>query len=244
MGGSTFTIIATAGDAGGGALTAPLTLNRDIGGYPVGYTFAAGTTLETVLRGVLGGRPNGRVFACSLATASVSAAVDTGLTMDYSYRFRAVGWTPEGRGSVLLGAFTSTSERTTMRLLGGGNNIQHMWPGNTQMGFSSTGITPRALLEYTQDARGVTLVQGDLIHTVTVAGTQTGTGEAQICLLNEKIGGSQGFGVFCEAQIWDGDGVLLRDFHPHYLDGEIVIVDETDNTIYRPSAGSLVEVSQ
>ena len=232
-------IAATSG--GGGAILEDVTLQQTIGVCPAGTTFAAGTPVETVLRRLCV-RPNGRVFACSLETTS--AHIDTGLTMDYGYKFRAVGRTPEGLASVLLGAYTSNSERTTLRMMGGGNAIQHMWPGNTQLAYADTGITPREIFEYVQDKDGVTITQGELTHTATVAGTQSGTGAAAIHLLQESNDTTRGNGILREAQIWDADGALLRDFHPWYLNGEVVMLDEAnDNQIYRPSAGGLVEVT-
>lgn len=224
-----------------GVLTAPFTLGRAVGSWPQGHTWPIGTSTEALLRDLFGPRQNGQVFACELETKS--AYIDTGLTQDYSYKFRAVGRTPEGLASVLLGAYTANDDRTTMRLMGGGNSFQHMWPGLTQITFDNTGLTPREIFEYTQDKDGVIITQNGQTHTATVAGTQSGVGAAAIHLLQESGGTSRGNGILREAQIWDANGTLLRDFRPWYLDGEIVIVDVANgNQIYRPSSGGLLEV--
>lgn len=241
--GGRVSIIASAGDSGGGAsLAEALTLGSAFGRWPAGSTWPAGTGIEALLRDLFGPRPDGRVFACELETKT--AYIDTGLTMDYGYRFRAVGRVPEGSMGVLLGAYTSNSERTSMRLMGGGNMFQHMWPGLTQITYADTGLTPRELFEYTQDKDGVTIIQNGQTVTRTVAGTQSGTGAAAIHLLQESGGTTRGYGILCEAQIWDAGGNLLRDFRPWFLNGEIVIVDEAhDNQVYRPSEGGLIEVT-
>lgn len=171
--------------------------------------------------------------------------IDTGLIMDYGYEFRAEGCATLGNQAVLLGAFASTSERTTLRLLGASNKVQHMWPGLVEATSAASGIDCRRLFSYVQNSTGATLTQGETTYTVSRSGTSSGTGTAKILLFNESVGGSYGHGILSWAEIRDNTGNVLRHFEPRKLGDEWVLVDTAhDNQVYRPTSGTLIEVTQ
>lgn len=170
--------------------------------------------------------------------------IDTGLTMNYGYEFRAEGCAILGNQAVLLGAFASTSERTTLRLLGAGNKVQHMWPGLGEATSAASGIDFRRLFAYVQNSTGATLTQGETTYTVSRSGTSSGTGTAKILLFNEAAGGSYGHGILSWAEIRDNNGNVLRHFEPRKFGDEWVLVDTAhDNQVYRPASGKLIEVT-
>lgn len=206
----------------------------------VTVTFADGSTLTRTAAFVNHINSDGPLFAVRLEDAT--AHVDTGLTMNFGYTFRARGRTPIGRQAALVSAYTSTSARTTLRLLGGGNYFQHQWPNNREV--RDSGIDARAMLSYVQNRNGVTLTQGETVYEYSWAGTQSGTGDAAIRLLNDASNNTYGNGVLAEAEILDENGVTLRHFKPWMLNEEVVLVDVANgNQVYRPSAGALVEVN-
>lgn len=190
-------------------------------------------------------KPSGRVYGVQLS--NVASYIDTGLTLDYSYEFRAKGYTTSGSMSVLVGASASTSARTTMRLLGSANKVQAMWPGNVEITTGTSGINCREAFEYVQNARGITMTQGATTYEHAYSGTANGTDSAKIILLNDMTNtNNSGYGVFIEAEIRDGDGTVLRHFEPWWMEEEgLVIIDTANNNqSYRPVNGSLVEVTQ
>lgn len=72
----------------------------------------------------------------------------------------------------------------------------------------------------------------------------TGTDSAKIYLLNEQANSSYRNAILREARIYDENDVLIRMFQGAKRNGEVVIVDALSGDIYRPDAGTLVEVTQ
>ena len=174
-----------------------------------------------------------------------TSCIDTGLTQDYSYEFRVQGCVPSSNQGVLVGAFTSTTDRTELRLLGSSNKAQHMWYANNVIDSAVSKINYRNLFFYTQNGDGITFAQGATTYNQTYANTQkSGAGAAKICLLNNSDGGNYGYGHLASAEIRDGAGTVLRHFEPRYVEGELVMVDTANgNQIYRPNTGGLVEAT-
>lgn len=189
----------------------------------------------------------GRVYAARLADGA--GPIDTGLTMDYSYTFAAAGCVPEGLTGVLLGAYTSNSERTTLRILGGSNKVQAMWPGvyEIQSTGLNTGLNVREMFSYRLGGGSVEVTQPERFSGEhNDSNWQTiGAGSEKIYLFNESESGTFRNGILREARIYDKDGNVLRFFQPVMLDGgEIVIVDVANNyQVYRPTVGTLEEVA-
>lgn len=188
----------------------------------------------------------GRVYAARLADGA--GPIDTGLTMDYSYRFTVSGYAPEGNACVLVGAYASNEERTTLRILGGANKIQAMWPANREHYGSSLGddLDFRTTFYYRQDGGEIYMRQGQLDAGEYHSGWQTsGTGAAKIYLFDESEAGTFRHGILHEARIYDGAGNILRYFQPAKQNNEIVIVDIANgNQVYRPTVGTLEEVTE
>ena len=148
--------------------------------------------------------------------------------------------------------------------MGGGNNVQHMWSTNNQVGTAVSGVNVNQEFEFTAKANYLKLVQGSTEYETTFTNdTTSGTGAAKIYFMNEQTTGNYANIVSCEGQIIDTDGVtVLRHLVPYHLaDDEIVILDvaglsETDindiinnadsstfaSRIYRPTIGTLIEV--
>lgn len=172
------------------------------------------------------------------------AYIDTGLTLDYSYEFRAEGCAPPDKAGVLIGAYTANTERTTLRVLGASNKAQCMWPGNQEAASTTSGINYRVPFSYAQNATGTTFRQGAKIYTRDYAGTAEGLGSAPILLFNEQHPGNYGNGMLAWAEIRDGGGNVLRRFEPRNVEGEWVMADTANGgQIYRPAVGRLVEVT-
>lgn len=184
----------------------------------------------------------GRVYAAQLENAT--AVIDTGLTMDYGCRYVFTGHASSASPAVIVGAFSSTAERATLRILGNSNKAQSMWPGNIETTSTASGINFREMFTADIDASRTVFTQGATTYTRSYSGTASGTGTAPIYLLNETPGGGYGYGTLREARIYAADGTLLRCFQAANVEGEIVLMDLAhDNQIYRPSAGGLVEVT-
>ena len=206
----------------------------------VTVTFADGSSLTQSVVFTNKYIVDGPLYAVKLGT--VSAHVDTGLTMDYGYEFRVRGRTQNGQQAALVSAHESTSKRTSLRLLGGSNYFQHQWPSNQDV--RNSGIDARSMFSYVQNKDGVTFTQGETTYSFPYAGTQSGTGSAAIWLLNDNYNSSYGQGVLAEAEILDENGNTLRHFKPWRLSGEVVLLDVANgNQAYRPTSGALVEVT-
>lgn len=207
--------------------------------------------------------PGGRIYAVAW-NSNDKGYIDTGLTQNYGYTFKGRGRTIQGSAGAILGSYTSNSDRTTVRFLGGGNNTQHMWATNNQIGTATSGVDVNQEFEFTARTNYLKLIQGSTEYETTFTNdTTSGTGAAKIYFMNEQTTGNYANIIACEGQIIDVDGVtVLRHFIPYHLaDDEIVILDvaglsETDindiivngdssafaSRIYRPEAGTLVEV--
>lgn len=181
-------------------------------------------------------------------TSVNGAYIDTGLTLDGSYTFEATGYTLEGKQSVLVGAFTSTSLRTTLRMLGVKHSLQASWPYNNEMGYDLTGISCREMFTYRISASSLYLQQGNLIFAKSLdKSSNTQQSSAPILLFNETPNGDFNNGVLSEAKIWDSRNALLRHFQAYrlYEGNEYVMVDRANNDkIYRPVKGSFTEAGQ
>lgn len=229
------------------AWTGPTADIRQTATADVTVTFHDGSSLTAQgVRFITDYSAPGRVYAARLADGA--GPIDTGLTMDYSYRFTVSGYAPEGKAGVLVGAYTSNAERTTLRILGGANKIQAMWPANREyQGGSQDGdIDFRRMFYYRQDGSEIYVRQGGL----DAGGNNsnwltTGTGAAKIYLFDESEAGTYRYGILHEARIYDGAGNILRYFQPVKQNNEIVIVDIANgNQVYRPTVGTLKEVTE
>lgn len=155
------------------------------------------------------------------------AYVDTGLTMDYSYRFKAKGHTQGGTLSVLIGAYSSNATRTTLRMLGGSQKFQSMWPNNRELTGATAGMNLSKVLEYDQNGSRLIVSQDGRDYTFTYTNNTSGTADIPILLMSEETNSTTyNNGVLYYAEIYDGNDVLLRQFMPFKLsNGDIVVVD-------------------
>lgn len=193
------------------------------------------------------------------------ACIDTGIAADYSMRFHAKGHTQQGNQSAMASAFVDTSNRMTMRILGGSNKVQSMIPNNKEITAATAGMDFNKMFEYTQGLNYLSLIQNGKTYTPSITG-HTGSGNVgtTIKLLNETNGGAYGSCVMCFCEILDSGDNVLGYFAPYKLDnGEIVMVNtygitaqqildivenvsgaEMASRIFRPSVGYLMEVTQ
>lgn len=236
--------------------------NKELGTADVSVIFPDGSRI-TKTANFTRQLPGGRIYAVAW-NSNDKGYIDTGLTQNYGYTFKGRGRTIQGAAGVILGSYTSNSDRTTVRFLGGGNNVQHMWSTNHQIGTAVSGVNVNQEFEFTAKANYLKLLQGSTEYETTFSDRSTsGTGSANIYFMNEQTSGNYANIVACEGQIIDTDGVtVLRHLIPYHLaDDEIVILDvaglsETDindiinnadssafaSRIYRPVIGTLVEV--
>lgn len=175
-----------------------------------------------------------------LCLSDKTSYIDTGLTLDNSYRFEVTGYSITG-ASVLLGAFESNTNRTTLRILVNSNKIQSMWSGNVEILHTVSGIQTTEPFYYRQDKRQVTLRQGAIEYTTDNTNTASVNSAIPLCLLNEKDGSTYGNGALSEAKIFDANDNLLRHFQAWCYRGEYVFLDiANNNQIYRPQSGELL----
>lgn len=229
--------------------------------YPeVTITFSDGSTLTKQVP-FMRTMVSGRVYAAK--TSSSSGIIDTGLTLDYSYRYVTEGCVQPGVMGVIVGAFESTSLRTTLRLLGSANKAQHCFPSLSEISQSTSNIDITKMFTADYGRTGINMTQGSVTYSRSITTGGTGTGTAPIYLFNESVGANYNFAILREVQIYDANDTLLRLFHPYNLKGEIVILDTANLTteqlqdiltngddsqyasrIYRPTVGTLIEVDE
>lgn len=224
----------------------------------VGVAFADGSAAQKT---VLIRKPGpGKLIA---VRTEDGAYVDTGLTMDYSYRFKAKGYTQGGNVSVLIGAYSTNSLRTTLRMLGGSQKWQSMWPSNRELTGTTAAMNLSRPLEYDQNGERLIVSQEGKTYTFSYSNTTTGTANIPILLMNETPTGVYANGVFYSGEIYDSNDVLLRRFLPFKLtNNDIVMVDTANLTaqqiydivqngtaaeygsrIYYPVTGSFIEAT-
>lgn len=202
----------------------------------------------------------GRVYAVRLGEGATF--VDTGLTLNFAYRFEVKGYIEEGVQGSLIGAYSSNSLRTTIRLLGGSDKAQLCWPNNVEMYSGNIPCNGDSTFSYRRMCKIVVsgrrttggynwLVEGreDIGQDCGATGVNTnwqatGTDSAKIYLLNEQANSTYKNAILREAKIYDENDVLIRQFQGAKINNEIVIVDAVTGDIYRPDAGTLVEVIQ
>lgn len=192
----------------------------------VTITFADGSTLTKTLNFKTG--QSYRVYA---ARSTDGAYIDTGLTLNYAYTFRATGFLPGTSMGVFIGSLSSATARTTARLLGSSQKIQHMWPGNTEYTADQIGgslafsLGEEFAVQYSATEFHV-WNQSGVSYNATVSGkTQTGTVNVPILLFDETVGGSYKNAVIRNARIYDENGYEVRNYWPMMLNNEIVYVD-------------------
>lgn len=193
---------------------------------PISIAFADGSAVQKI---VTMRKPGpGKLIA---VRTEDGAYVNTGLTMNYGYKFKAKGYTQGGNVSVLIGAYNSNSERTTLRMLGGSQKWQSMWPSNRELTGASAGMNLSKVLEYDQNGERLIVMQDGKTYTFTYSNTLTGTGTAPIYLMNEMPTGVYANGVFYYGEIYDETDTLLKKFLPFKLsNNDIVMVDIKDLT--------------
>lgn len=202
-----------------------------------------------------------RVYAVRLGEGATF--VDTGLTLNFGYCFEATGYIEEGIQGTLIGAYSSNSLRTTIRILGGANKAQLCWPNITELPAANIGCDGDPTFSYRRMckivvsgryARGKSYNwfiegRGEVGQYCGDVGTNanwqgSGTDSAKIYLLNEQPNNTYRNAILREAKIYDGSDILIRQFQGANINGEIVIVDAVTGNIYRPDAGTLVEVTE
>lgn len=240
--------------------------NSESGTANVGVIFADGSKIVQQAR-FTRFLPGGRIYGVAWDVNN-PGYIDTGLTLNYGYRFKARGLTkPGGVMGCLIGVYSSNSERTQVRQLGGSNKFQVQWASGSDVTQATSGIDVNKEFEYIVGANYFNVKQGSVDYTQTnfsghkTSGTNT---EVPILLLNEsKTGTNYVNGIGCEWVIYDTDHTtILKHLMPYHLaDDEIVILDvnglsktEIDDIIvnadssafasriHRPGAGVLVEV--
>ena len=194
-----------------------------------------------------------------------NAYIDTGIAGDYSYTFRAKGHTRSTNQCVFIDAFVSTSARTTLRVLGSSNKLQHMWSANREVTSSSVGgMDFKKMFEVEYGANKLKLTQNGQTYTPSITGhTTSGTVGTNIRLMGSSTSGFNNC-VVAWLEIVDSNGNVLGHWAPYKIrNDEIVmintngltaqeiydIVQNGDNSawsyaIFRPETGYLVEVTQ
>lgn len=192
----------------------------------VTITFADGSTLTKTLNFKTG--QSYRVYA---ARSTDGAYIDTDLTLNYAYTFRATGFLPGTNMGVFIGSLSTSTARTTARLLGSSQKLQHMWPGNTEYAASTIGgalgfsVGEEFTVQYSAIEFHVWNESGVDYNPPVSGKTQTGTVNVPILLFDETAAGSYKNAVIRNARIYDENGYEVRNYWPMMLNNEIVYVD-------------------
>ena len=225
----------------------------------IGVAFADGSAAQKT---VLLRKPGpGKLIA---VRTEDGAYIDTGLTLNYGYSFKAKGYTQGGNVSVLMGAYSTNSLRTTLRILGGSQKYQSMWPANRELTGATAAMNLSKPFEYDQNGSRLIVMQDGKTYTFTYSNTTSGTANVPILLMTEAAGSTTyNNGVLYSAEIYDENDVLIRQFMPFKLsNNDIVMVDirgltaqhifdivqngtsaEYGDRVYYPSTGTLLEAA-
>lgn len=203
----------------------------------------------------------GKLYAAKLIGGGY---VDSGIAGDYAYTYHMKGHAMPSNQCVLVDAFVSTAERATLRMLAASNKVQIMWPGNSEITYSASGIDVSKMFEVTLNARRIDFIQGGASYGVNISGkTSSGAISNNITLMG-STGGPFANSIFCFAEILDAGNNVLGYFAPYeLLSGEVVLINtngitaqqvyeiveygdsaEMASHIHRPNTGYLEAVTQ
>ena len=165
------------------------------------------------------------------ATAINGAYIDTGLTLNYSYAFKATGLVT-GTTGVMIGAYSSNSTRTTGRILPGSNKLQTQWASNIEISGGDNVVFSEKFT-YLQKANEIYVYQKnkdipDLSKTDIVGHKTSGVNNTPILLfLENETSTHAGVVTIYEAQILDNNENIIRHFKPFRIGGgsEIAMLD-------------------
>ena len=204
----------------------------------------------------------GKIYAVKLSNQT--SMIDTGIGGRYEYKYIMRGHTQQGNQCVLADAFVSTTDRATVRIMGGSNKAQSMWPANREATAAQTGIDFKKMFEMTAAANYLQIIQGATTATPSITGqTTSGAVGATITLLGSRSG-NLGMSVLASAEIRDENDATIGQYMPFKITGdEVVLIDthgltaqqisdivlngdaaEMAERIHRPTAGELVEVTK
>lgn len=174
-------------------------------------------------------------------TAPAALGMDTGITADLYDRIVVTIKTQEGQMACPFNAFTNTSQRIGVSLLGASNKVQLYWGtwSNTSLQPSTDQIDVTQELTYTAHAGGFTFTQAGKSGWSN-AGTINGAAGNAINSTYKLFtyGGNANMcrGFFREAKIYrrtstSGDGTLTYDLVPMVNKyGEVYIFDKVSQT--------------
>ena len=204
----------------------------------------------------------GKLYACKMS--DTTSRIDTGIAGNYAYRFHVKGHTIGSSMAVLADAFVDSTNRTTARLLGSSNKLQHMWYSNKEQQPETSVLNLKKMFEMTHGGNYLYATQGNQVLNPTITGqTTSGSVGANITLMGSNASG-YGNSVLSFAEILDGSGNTIAYFSPYKIQGgEVVMVNtagltaqqiydivqngdgaENGNRIFRPTNGTLIEVTQ
>lgn len=204
----------------------------------------------------------GKLYAVKLSDPT--AMIETGIAAKYEYKYIMRGHTQQGNQSALIDAFISTTARATVRILGGSNKAQSMWPANKEATAAQTGIDFNKMFEMTAAANYLQIIQGATTATPSITGQTTSGDVGTTITLMGSRSGNIGMGVLALAEIRDENDAIIGQYMPFKITGdEVVLVDTHGLTaqqiydivqngdaaamaarIHRPDIGELVEVTK
>lgn len=182
--------------------------------------------------------------ALGVSLEDINSYVDTGLTLDYSFEFEAKGYVNIGKQGCFIDAFYDTTTRTSLRVLGVSNKVQHMWPSSNEFAYNVTNIDVTKPFTYIQKHNIITMRQNGVVFTKNISNaTQYGTYNTPIIILNSSANSyTYGNCVLFHAIIRDSSGTVLRHFKPNYVDNTLCLVDIVNNNVYMPNQGAFLPV--
>lgn len=161
--------------------------------------------------------------------SSTIKAIDTGLTMNGNLLFKVKGCTTLDSQAVLIGAYQSSTTRTSLKILGRSKKIQSQWAGNQEITQVDTkGLDLFTPFEYVQDKNTTTITQGNTVLSCVNSGYSGTDANTAVYLFNQTTTDEMNNGVLCYAIAYDDTTMSEWRFIPkikrNILTGDSVIV--------------------
>ena len=181
--------------------------------------------------------------------SSTIKAIDTGLTMNGNLRFEVKGCTTLGSQAILIGAYLSSTARTSLKILGGSKKIQSQWAGNQEITQVDTyGLDLFTPFEYVQDKNTTTITQGNTVLSCVNSGYSGTDANVAVYLFNQTKSDAMNNGILCYAIAYDDTTINEWHFVPKMkrntkTNTEIVVLTKNGVEMPLPDGCSLEVVT-
>lgn len=150
-----------------------------------------------------------------------NAYIDTGLTLNGSYRFVIEGNTKEDGAGILFDAYTDNNARTGGILYNRQSpRYDRWWTGVGYGQLSTSGIDLSSRFTLEQNMNGVAILQGSVESRDYYGGSAVVSGSRVLLFASDRADLQATYTEIYSALIYGADGALLRDFRPVVRDSD------------------------